>query len=241
MYNVYLGYIIGVVVGDGFIDRYGVGLNAKDKDFVLEFKNNLEIVFNRKCTIGFYNNLWRAKLNCKEVVKFFKYIDYRDIETCTNLVKRAFLRGFFDSEGSAYFRAIPGVRNRKIEICNTNLELIRFCKLMMDSLEIKTRKIDNRTRGERVIKGRLLRPFKYFRLSLREGKPNLVLFKQLIGFSIERKNAKLNEIIDSYSEFKSKWKDLKLKALEFGKTKSKSEVVKKFNFIPMSTIYKWLQ
>lgn len=238
--NKNFGYVLGVLVGDGFLDKNSVGLNVKDKDFALTFKKNFEIAFKKQGKLHFYNGLWRVLFHSRSLVNLLKQIDYHIISSTTEKVKCAFLKGFFDSEGSVYFRAKYGVRNRKIELAVKDYELLSFCKNLLEELSIKTRKIDKRFRNVRLIKNRILPPMYYFRFSLRENKNNFIRFQNLIGFSIERKQEELNRLINSYFIYRSKWKNLREKVLEVRKTKRYSEIRKEFNFIPKGTIDKWL-
>jgi len=75
-----LGYIVGVLVGDGWINKNSIGLKAKDKDFILAFKKALEDEFKLNTKLHFYNDLWRAELHSREIVKFLTNFDYKIIK-----------------------------------------------------------------------------------------------------------------------------------------------------------------
>lgn len=163
-----------------------------------------------------------------------------NIKNSSKITKGTFLRGFFDSEGSAYFRIKYGITDRKIELCNNDFGLIKFCKELLEELGIKTRNIDKRFRSERTLRGRKLSSFNFYRFTLKENKENFKKFRDLVGFSIKRKQDKLDGLIASYREFRSKWGDLKNKVLEFRKNKTYTETRKEFSFIPKGTIDRWL-
>lgn len=235
-----LGYILGVLVGDGWLNKNSVGLNAKDKDFVLAFKKALEDEFKLNAKIHFYSGLWRVELHSRQIVKFFKNLDYRLIVNEHTEVKCSFLKGFYDSEGSAYYSERIGVRNRKIELYNTDLELLTICKNLLEELGIKTRKIDKKFRDIRLLKGRMLPITICCRITLRENKENFIKFRTLIGFSIERKQKILDKIINSYLLYRSKWGNLKEEITKLRSQKRYSEIRKQFNFIPKGTIDRWI-
>jgi intein-encoded DNA endonuclease-like protein len=238
-----LGYILGAVVGDGFINDSSIGMNIKDKDFALSFKEAFEREFKKEGKLHFYNGLWRIIFHSVELVKSFRNFDTINLVNKGNKeVKGAFLRGFFDSEGSVYLRIIrgKGISSRRIEISNKNYELLSFCKNLLEGLEIKTREIEKRIRKERMLKNRILPVSEYFRFTLKEDKNNFLRFRNLVGFSINRKQEKLEAIINSYLTYRSKWGNLKNEVLEFRKNNRYTEVRKKFNFLPKSTINRWL-
>ena len=232
MLSVHFGYILGVLFGDGYINVNSIGMNAKDEDFILMFKACLEEYFKRECKIYRYSGLWRVELHSRHLAGMMKNSDYRIIRDQTNLCKGAFLRGFFDSEGSAYFFKKRGVRNRKVEICNTNLELMEFCKLLLNDLGIETLRIERRIRGERTIRGRTLKPFVFYRTTLRENKRNLENFKERVGFSIDRKQKNLDKMISTYAIEHTDWGDLKEDVISLKGDKT--------YYVPKGTIDCWL-
>ncbi len=234
------GYVLGVLYGDGFISDSSIGLNVKDRDFALNFKNVFEKEFGKLGKLHIYNGLWRAIFHSKKLVKFFKTLSYDIIKESSNEVKCAFLLGMFDSEGSAYFRKDYGITDRKLELCNTNFDLLLFCWNLLRELGIEPRKINKRVRKERIFKERVLPLTVFYRFTLKENKENFVKFRELIGFSIKRKQDKLNIIINSYLETKSKWGNLREEVLQKRKLETYSEIRKEFYHIPKGTIDRWL-
>jgi len=85
-----LGYILGVLVGDGFINENSIGVNCKDLDFALNFKKVFEEEFNTIGGLHFYNCLWRVLFNSRNLVKFFKNIGIEIIFDSTKEVKYGF-------------------------------------------------------------------------------------------------------------------------------------------------------
>jgi len=100
--------------------------------------------------------------------------------------------------------------------------------------------MDKRIREERFLKNRKLPVLEYFRFTLKESKDNFLKFRNLIGFSIKRKEEKLEAIINSYLTYRSKWGNLKSEVLEFGKDNCYTKIRKRYDFLPKGTIDRWL-
>jgi hypothetical protein len=235
-----LAYILGVLKGDGFTDDNSVGMNVKDKDFALEFKHALEEEFGKPGKLHRYDGLWRALLHSRKAVRSLRGMDYRAVGTGSTECVRAFLKGMFDSEGSVNLHLAKGVRIRRVELYNTDIELMAFCERLLTRLGIKCRKMDLKRRAARILRGRVLPPGKCYRLSLREKRANFARFEQFVGFSIKRKADTLRSLIKSYAEYRSKWKDLKKGVLAAKGVKSYTQIRKEFNRVPKGTIDRWL-
>ena len=82
-----LAYILGVMYGDGYYlkqrnKNVGIGLGSIDKDFILEFKKNIERYTNDKCTKirlaqedYWKNNLYIIHYNSVQFAPFLKQFD----------------------------------------------------------------------------------------------------------------------------------------------------------------------
>jgi len=208
----------------------------------LNFRNAVENSFGKECKLHFYNGLWRVLLHSRFVVKFLNNLDYRSIRNLQVEFKCAFLKGMYDSEGSAYYTAKIGVRNRKVEICSTNLKLMLFCKNLLKELSIKTNKIDKRVRQTRILKGRKLPRTIFYRFQLSENKENFILFRDLINFSIVRKQKQLDKIINSYMHpNRNKWLPFKHEVLLKRKQGyTYSQLIYDYNFIPRGVLEHWI-
>ncbi|KKK52896.1 hypothetical protein LCGC14_3100300, partial [marine sediment metagenome] len=111
-----LVYIIGVLMGDGYFTKYGIGLETIDKEFTDEFERCIKVQFGLKSST-YYNEKeplvdWRNgktykrkptyMLRCgSKVVKDFlqELFNYLFVETLDKQLKIHFLRGLWDSEG----------------------------------------------------------------------------------------------------------------------------------------------
>ncbi len=194
-----LGYILGVVKGDGCIvvkkTKGWVSLEVKDRDFAEMFHNQLEewsglnfsLYFNKK------KKLYTTMLYSLRAARFMKAFDIEKLIGANGIVKANFLRGMFDSEGNVSGSNLktPRTATRFIAVFNNDKKLILLVKTLLESLGIRVQNIDKRIGTG--FKDTTIN----FRLRI-GGFENLKLFKEKIGFSIERKNKKLEEILGSY-------------------------------------------
>jgi intein-encoded DNA endonuclease-like protein len=198
-----LGYILGVIYGDGCISvkQRRVILSAVDYDFVLTFRKALEkwggfrtkfysrkiktdsIIKNRKLQ-------WVAYIDSLEAAKFLKNFDINNLLIPHKKIRYAFLRGFFDSEGSID-------KDNTILAYNTNKKLVYFAQKLLNSVKITSRiksyKVKNMNGKE----------IDYYHLKI--DKDDRLDFFNKIGFSIERKQCKLRNYINrTYSPLDTK-------------------------------------
>lgn len=193
-------YVLGASLGDAHIEthpgRKGVTLNVRDKDFALVFMTHLE-KWSEKTPYfhldkeGFYI----VRTYSKEIAEFIKEFNLEDVLSAPMEIKRYFLKGLFDSEGSVGISNldIPRKASRHIGFYNSNKNLIRITHKVLKQLNIKHH-INTRihsgfgskkTQYEIIITG--------FR--------NISLFKKLVGFSIKRKEDKLDILLRSYVRY----------------------------------------
>lgn len=201
-------YILGVMCGDGCIFSgiakkkqweyylYVVYLSVKDKDFIDEFIHCIKMVYGISPSIYFrkrsqknpkWSDIWTAKITRKEIYQdlaTYKFgthnwrvpyeIKYSDDER----IAAAFLRGFYDSEGSV----LKGPRNFGISVVSTNLDGLQEIKELLKRLNIESSKIgvDKRHKNHTF----------YFPISK---KSSIITFLNKIGFSIKRKRNKIKE------------------------------------------------
>ncbi|MFH1972034.1 MAG: LAGLIDADG family homing endonuclease [archaeon] len=193
-----LGYVLGVIFGDGHTSEKSrrIILAAIDKDFVLEFKNNLEKwsgfesrIFLRVIPTDniIKNRLpqWTCYLDTIEGAKFISTFDLDSLLDTTNKIKCSFLKGLYDSEGS--------ISKDGIIFYNSDKKLIYLIKNLLNSLGIfPTLNVYE----AKSLSGKLI---KYYHLSIYR-KEYLKKYQNLIGFSIGRKSKTLKSLIkNSYS------------------------------------------
>jgi hypothetical protein len=142
--NENLAYILGVMLGDGCVCKYRrerrIQLSTKSKEFAISFAEALKkmglhpyILFTklRKRSYGW----WFLKANSTVFYEWYRSLSIDDIYRLleTPSMKRAFIRGFYESEGC--LRRRYGYWNGKryicktyeLHMCNTNEKIIDLC------------------------------------------------------------------------------------------------------------------
>ena len=194
-----LAYVIGVKFGDGSINRKGynrrIRLQSVDREFVCEFDRCVSVVLQSE-----RHALWadskRREIHVEArsvlLYNFLRHTldDLRVwIEHCDNCVA-AFLRGFFDSEGTVG-------ENRQLKVSNDDTVRLRYVmELLHKYLGVETTGPHLGTkRGSRIER----RGRTYFRNSdnynvyVRVG--SLQRFARIVGFTIKRKRHRLEKLL----------------------------------------------
>ncbi len=150
-----LGYIIGVILGDGWVTKYKIGLEVSDKNFANFFAEQLEIWSKikpssriRKPRDNMINGRIIKAENCVNHyivelsgINFCKFIKER-IEKLDWILKEdkefqiTVLKGLFDSEGDVCWSNRN--RGRTLTISNTNIKLLYFIRNLCENLGLKT-------------------------------------------------------------------------------------------------------
>jgi len=191
-----LAYILGVVYGDGHVSikQRRIILSVIDKDFALNFKENLEkwsgfkvrfftrkiktdkIIKNRKLQYACYVDSINAS-------KFIKSFDLNLLKKCEENFKVNFIKGFFDSEGCVCKKGVS------VMIYNSDYVLIKFVEELLNSLNIK-----NSIRSRSYLNKLTNRPITMYVLSiLGVGRK---IFAEKINSSIKRKKDRLARFIN---------------------------------------------
>ncbi|GBC72091.1 hypothetical protein HRbin02_01883 [Candidatus Calditenuaceae archaeon HR02] len=144
------GYTLGAYLGDGYkhyevkAKKYMVLLPVKDKEFAEEFARSAAVALGRSKPYRAYyirsEETWLARAYSRELYLLSMRVkDHNDIsaiipyvEHCQECVK-SFIRGFADAEGG------PIVSTKRIKISNTNLQLLRYIKHLLQQLGIYSR------------------------------------------------------------------------------------------------------
>lgn len=185
-------YILGVVgPGDGHIREKGVKLSVVDKDFALKFKSCLEKVYNLACTVRVANKEGRRRP--QTVVYLFSVAVVRDIlrygdsildfrhggervpaaiKTACPEIQASYIQAIADSQGSVKFY--------EVSLHKKNLKVLEEIGELLKNFGIKYR-IEG-YKSERL------------RIAIR-GRELLHRFSEKIGFSIKRKQEKLDEAL----------------------------------------------
>jgi hypothetical protein len=182
-----LGYLIGVLYGDGNINYQRIRIAVKDKDFILEVKRCLLKLTNKKLKIKKIKNehykkksfLYHIEYNSVLLEKVIKN-HYKNIDKSKDkAILSYFLRGCFDSEG-----AVDKDRLR-IRFVVKDINYAKKVSNCLIRLGI--------THTFRNIKCKGERQKNYF--IIRIYSKNCLNYKNLIGFSIGRKQRRLNKIL----------------------------------------------
>jgi intein-encoded DNA endonuclease-like protein len=192
-----LSYVIGVETGDGFLNvkaksyQYRIRLRAVDGEFVEAFNQAVSKVLGCRP-----HRLWKGEKTRETEVEFGSYLLHKFLSQSLDDLKpfiehdkpcaAAFIRGFFDSEGSV---AISGDTSAS----NTDLGLLGYVQeLLRRFFRIET---NGPHRGKR--KGTILtrRGRSYVRnadcYSIHIVMRHAALFYNEIGLTIERKRIRL--------------------------------------------------
>ena len=181
----HLAYLAGALEGDGSIRRKGVSLKVKDKEFVdrvEECLRKINLNPGRYVRENGHHEVWAYS------VKLTEWIEKNLMNLPQMLGEkemRAFVRGFFDAEGSAMPRRLsssPSGWNR-IEFTNTDLKLLKIVRNMLNELGILT---------SLRFKGLLKSGKSDYVLSVLH--PSKLTFIRLIGSTIRRKADRLQII-----------------------------------------------
>jgi intein-encoded DNA endonuclease-like protein len=197
-----LGYVIGVRLGDGYIyensSKHIIGLGAKDKEFVEKFGICLGNVLKRK-PIKPWKDVRRryiVEAKSKTLCKLLrKPVDLkrirRYVEHCPKCAA-AFLRGLFDSEGNV-------CKNGYIRLYNTNYEILVYAqRLLWKYFGIEaTGPWPHKQKGEPMHDPRTEKLYKATKdcYYLYIGAESLPRFYRYIGFTIKRKQKRLEEYL----------------------------------------------
>ncbi len=180
-----LAYVLGVINGDGHVSQRRIILSAIDKDFVKNFKNNLD-KWSRYSSRFFSRTIktddkirnrkiqWVCYLDSVKIEGFIKNFDYNNLKDINHKIQ--FIKGFFDSEGSF---------SKDYELIAYNKD---YAKLKLISGFLFDLGLDNRIKTYTVknINNELIK-YHYLKVF---GKARY-LFYQKIGFSIQRKHKRL--------------------------------------------------
>lgn len=177
-------YILGVLCGDGHIHKGMIRLEIrKDEEFIQEFANCLKKVYGLEFRYKYYGKrdsfvLYASpEYICNDLLRYGKFGVYKwrvpkEILNCSKeeIICR-FLRGIFDSEGSAgkYLVSMTSINKGGIDDVSLLLEKIG---------------VENRV-------GFIKRGYHIIYIT---GKERIKRFRDKVGFTIKRKQDKLLEV-----------------------------------------------
>jgi len=199
-----LSYIIGVIFGDGYVDKsnkkrtnYNIDLDVNDRDFIDTFNEALYHVIGKRYSIQSHDGRYQVRGQSKFI--YFLLKD-KNLATLTKFIEPFpldFIRGFADSEGSICVYNNNGYTSAKIIFCNTNLEVMEYIRQLLIHLGIIITIHSRETDGKIGIKkdGSIIRSHKVlYRMEINR-KADISKYASVVNFSIARKQNKLLEFV----------------------------------------------
>ncbi|WP_461862836.1 LAGLIDADG family homing endonuclease [Thermococcus sp.] len=134
---------------------------------------------------------WYVEVSSKSLFTFLKGPKEKLFEVA-NAYPREFLRGFFDSEGSA----IVSRRKARVEACNYDFDVLKLCQELLAGLGIHSKIYKTKRKGQPVvIRGKQYRyNSDLFTLTIYR-RESVYRYTRNIGFTIPRKQDKLLEYL----------------------------------------------
>ncbi|MBU4056124.1 MAG: hypothetical protein KKA41_17340, partial [Proteobacteria bacterium] len=132
-------------------------------------------------------NIYQASISSRSLYKFIENFELENIKNLNDKIKCAFLRGLYDAEG--HITKNKGTINSVvIGFTNKNKKIIRLVKDILVSIEISYK--------EYAITGSSFNPIgKYWCLKILR-KTDVMKYYKMIGFSIQRKQEKLENFVE---------------------------------------------
>lgn len=223
-----LAYILGVLKGDGCVSintkskRYRIALDVISGTFANEFKKNIELLgipayywFNKR-------NLHCVEARSKQFCMWYKTFDEDALVYFLRQDKqflKAFLKGFFDSEGYFYYYYHNGSTYPQptIGISNTNKVFLELIKREME-LQLCLKgifiQLKHKKGTSKVIQKKGFKTIKDCFAIIIHQKTTVKYFINEISTSVAEKQYKM----DTYLKLLDKVKDVKWNGHEFIKT-----------------------
>lgn len=211
-----LGYIIGTIPTDAYFgkprtkDNYVYSISAKDNDFIEKVADCFKKIFGFRPNLYRQRNLYRIQISKKRIAQFLKFIKKEDdnqwlfSENILNLEQeffRAILMAVSDAEGCVTNSSLKdNIISRKITITNSSLALLKQIKLLLELLKIQSYIYHHREPRIVRIRRNSYQFKKHVFILIITGYQNLQRFRDVIGFSIKRKQHKLEYILASYKK-----------------------------------------
>jgi len=195
-------YILGVMCGDGCLhrtknDSYQITLQVIDEDFVDRFVDCMRKVYGLKVSVTRmksknpnWNDRFQARFCCKDafndILNYSPFGTYKwrvpsVIFNSSDPIKYSFLRGFFDSEGCVD-------KSKKIVVASVSKGIYGIM-VLLSSLDIKS--------NIRIAPSTKKNWRRAYKVKI-TGIYHIESYNRNIGFSIKRKQEKLETLIKSY-------------------------------------------
>jgi intein-encoded DNA endonuclease-like protein len=195
-------YCLGVLYGDCSCGKEGNAINSiciklevKDKDFVESFKKAFCSWSGLKGNpIHQHKNdgMWVTRFSSCDLKPFINS-NLEKIKKSDKKIIGAFLRGLYDSEGCVCFS--KNDYSRKVAFCNSNLKILKLCRILLKKLGIESNMYLYGKAGDK--QGYSILNEDYYQIHI-SGRYNLMNFLNNVGFTIQRKQDSLKNMVDSY-------------------------------------------
>jgi len=190
-----LSYLFGAFLSDGTIAQQNrsrkIGLIAKDIEFVKAFAQCAARVIQRQALpavgehyckyLGKPYLMYQCQVYSRELA--WLLLNFDSMKPLIEEHPTDFLRGFADGDGSVYHNG----KNKSVRLYNNKQSLIEYCQHLLAQLNIYSH-IHQRKDGSNQVE------------LIIERIEDIKKWRNLIGFIIQRKQQKLDEIIDYFSK-----------------------------------------
>lgn len=248
-----LAYVIGALYGDGCFahkDIKGrIHFGSSDIEFVNIMANFINDIFGltisvRVDRLSAKNKKWKDfySFSSRKLYKNVGKYDWKLTKKIPNFVKcgksevkAAFIRGFFDAEGSvdlhSFKRKDGRVQTiRHVKCFSNDTELLKEVKLLLTSFKIDSKVFHSKNPNYCLViwNNRSLR-----------------IYQNAMGFNLERKSIALKKAIESYKQIQTRWNledyenVMTLRKQGLGALKIKRRLSSSNN-IPLPTIESWI-
>jgi intein/homing endonuclease len=195
----YLFYLLGYVLGDGWVNQDGIHYcseNREIQDMCMNFIKETEVkVYSRQRSenLNFYEyslfsrklSLWLASIGWDMSLKSKNKVICDSLLQCSRNELCALIGGLFDADGYASFRK----SNSKVGLKNTSLELLRQVKMILNNMGIQS---NLRQSGQH-------KNVPYYDLIISNDETSLREFQKSIDFVVHHKKENLKKIIERSS------------------------------------------
>lgn len=182
-----IGYIFGVLLGDGNIESRAISLAVKDLAFIKRFEEKAKkigfINFTKGRQLGY---LYRSKINSINLANFFKKINFKKLN---KKQKIEFINGFFDSEGCVFCKKYDCYRGtyRKIACWNKNKNILISIQQFLKENNIKSYLSCRMMSGGHVIKKQYRKKYLLYELAIYKKTELKKFFKMFQFFGRKQK------------------------------------------------------
>jgi len=206
-----LAYILGVLDGDGWVrikkKHHIIALSSIDLEFVRKFNESLTKLLNKNKPYSIQivkpkgkNRKIQHKVEgiCKDFLEwYYSKSCIKEKHHCIKKYPYDYLKGLYDSEGSIVIDISHGNAPYlycRIFLFNTNLELLKYIKRLLEKLGFHPRlnKVKSKSKISRFPDYSTIRKKDEYYIALNR-KEDIYRFHDKIGFTIDRKQKKLEK------------------------------------------------